>query len=84
LNESLQSHEYAYVDFHAISKKPFFGQKISDAFLREKLQTLASMEQLEIVPVDGGIGAARLNDLSRATIRDHSFLEFAEPEVSES
>ncbi len=42
------------------------------------------MEQLEIVPVDGGIGGARLNDLSRKTIREHSFLEFAEPEAKES
>ena len=51
--------------------------------LREKLQTLASMEQLEIVPVDGGIGGARLNDLGRKTLRDHNFLEFAEPETNE-
>jgi hypothetical protein len=81
--ESLQSHEHSYVNFEDINHDPFFRQKISAAFLREKLMSLASMEQLEIVPVDGGIGAARLNDLSRKTLREHSFLEFAEPEGDE-
>ena len=81
--ESLQSHEHSYVNFADINHEPFFRQKISDAFLREKLQSLASMEQLEIVPVDGGIGAASLNDLSRKTLREHSFLGFAEPEGDE-
>lgn len=78
--ESLQSHEHSYVNYADIINEPVFGQKIGDSFLREKLQSLASMEQLEIVPVDGGIGAASLNDLSRKTLREHSFLEFAEPE----
>jgi hypothetical protein len=82
--ESLHSHEHSYVHFDDINAELFFGQKVSDAFLREKLRNLASMEQLEIVPVDGGIGGARLNDLSRKTIREHSFLEFAEPEASGS
>lgn len=77
---SLQSHEHSYVNFAEINNQPFFGRKISDAFLREKLQSLASMEQVEIVPVDGGIGAASLNDLSQKTLREHSFLDFAEPE----
>jgi hypothetical protein len=79
--ESVQSHGHSYVNFDEINDKPFFGQKISDAFLHEKLQSLAFTEQLEIVPVDSGIGAARLNDLSRKTLREHSFLEFAEPET---
>jgi len=78
--ESLQSHEHSYVDYAAIINEPLFRKKISDTFLREKLKSLASMEQLDIVPVDGGIGAASLNDLSRKTLREHSFLEFAEPE----
>lgn len=81
--ELLQSDEHTYVNFEDINHKPFFRQKISDAFLLEKLQSLASMEQLEIVAVDGGIGAARLNGLSRKALREHSFLEFAEPEGDE-
>ncbi len=40
--ETLQSGAYAYVDFHKIQEEPFFGQKISDAFLREKT-TVASL-----------------------------------------
>jgi len=82
--ESLQTQEHSYVNFGDINDEPFFQQKISDAFLREKLQSLASMEQLEVVPVDGGIGAASLNDLSRKTSREHSFLEFTDPEGDES
>ncbi|HBJ37814.1 MAG TPA: hypothetical protein DDZ51_24270 [Planctomycetaceae bacterium] len=78
--ESIQSQEPSYVNYADIINEPFFGQKISDSFLREKLQSMASMEQLEIVPVDGGIGAASLNDVSRKSLREHSFLEFAEPE----
>lgn len=82
--ESLQTHEHSYVNFDDIYSDPFFGRKLGVAFLREKLQKLTSMKQLEIVPVDGGIGGARLNDLSRKTIREHVFLEFAEPESCES
>ena len=82
--ESLQSHEHSYVNFDDINDEPFVGQKVSVSFLREKLQTLASMEQLEIVPVDGGIGGARFSDLGRKSLREHSILEFAEPEAIES
>lgn len=82
--DSLQTQEHSYVNFGDINDEPFFHQKISDAFLREKLQSLASMEQLEVVPVDGGIGAASLNDFSRKTLREHSFLEFTDPEGDES
>jgi len=82
--ESLQSHEHSYVNFDDVIDEPFFGQKIGEAFLREKLRSLASMEQLEIVPVDGGIGGARLNDTGRKSLREHSILEFAEPEANES
>lgn len=82
--EALQTHEYSYVNFDDISRGPFFGKNLDVAFLREKLQRLASMKQLDIVPVDGGIGGARLNDIGRKTIREHSFLEFAEPESCES
>lgn len=77
---SLQSHKHPYVNFDDIIAEPFFKQKISNTFLSEKLQSLASMEQLEIVPVDGDIGAASLNNLSRKTLREQSFVEFAEPE----
>ncbi len=82
--ESLQSHEHSYINFDEIIDKPFFGQKISETFLREKLRALASMEQIEIVPVDGGIGGARLNDAARKSLREHSILEFAEPEANDS
>jgi len=82
--EALQTHEYSYVNFDDISRGPFFGKNLGVAFLREKLQRLASMKQLDIVPVDGGIGGARLNDIGRKTIREHSFMEFAQPESCES
>ena len=80
--ESIQVGEFGYVDFQRITLKPFFGQQINAAFAREKLQTLASMDQLEIVPVDGGIGGVRLNNRGRKTLREHSSLEFAEPDRS--
>ena len=80
--ESIQLDEFGYVDFQQITKEPFFGQKLNAAFLREKLQTLAKMGHLDIVPVDGGIGAARLNDRGRKALREHGSLEFAEPDHS--
>jgi len=67
--EALQTHEYSCVNFDDISRGPFFGKNLGVAFLREKLQRLASMQQLDIVPVDGGIGGARLNDIGR---KNHS------------
>jgi hypothetical protein len=81
--ESLQTDEYAYVNFEDVNEQPFFAQKLNATFLREKLQNLSSMEQVDIVPVDGGIAAARLNDRSRKTLREHSFLEFAEPDAND-
>ncbi len=82
--ELYQKDVHGYVDFQQITQEPYFGQQIKPTFAREKLQTLASMQQIEIVPVDGGIGAARLSDRGRKTLREQSALEFAEPEGSEN
>ena len=79
--DSLQNGEFDYVNFEKAIEAPFFGQRIMPTFVREKFNSLNSMEQLDVVPVDGGIGAVRLNDRSRKSLREHSSLEIAEPEA---
>ena len=81
--ELLQHGEHDYVDLRDIRKEPFFGLALSETLCRERLTTLGELEQLELVKSDQGLAAVRLNDRSRKTIREHEWLEFAEPSVAE-
>ena len=79
--DSLQKGELDYVDFETAIEEPFFGQRIKPTVAREKWNSLKSMEQLDFVPFDGRLGAVRLNDLSRKTLRENGTVEFSDPEA---
>tara|TARA_R110002049_G_scaffold300015_1_gene490551 strand:- start:1238 stop:2329 length:1092 start_codon:yes stop_codon:yes gene_type:complete len=81
--ESLQKGEYDYVDVSSIVEDSFLGGKLTIPVVREKVDALGQLEALELVASDGGTSAVRLNDKSRKTLREHDWLEFAEPESDE-
>lgn len=78
--DSLQAGELDYVDFEKVIEDPFFGERLTPTIALERFVALESMEQLDTVPVGGEIGAVRLNDRSRKTIREYTTFEFADPE----
>ncbi len=81
----LQHHQKSadrYVDFEVLASSTLLGKNLEERFWREKLMELANSNSLDIVPVDGGIGGAMLNDMSRKLLRENSFIEFAQPRFS--
>lgn len=81
--ESLQQGEYEYVDVGAIVDETFFGCNMTIPIVREKVDAIGEIEALELVASDGGTTAVRLNDKSRKTLREHDWLDFAEPDSVE-
>ncbi|MBI2480665.1 MAG: hypothetical protein HYV60_19180 [Planctomycetia bacterium] len=84
ISERQGDDDHEYTDIMELTNTLVFDRKMTIEFARERIECLVKSEHLEGVQTERSVSAARLTDAGRKFIREHSWLDFAVPDVAAS